>query len=401
MNRKNYCILPFVHTAIESNGDVKACCLTPPFKTDSGHPFNLNQHHLNDVFESMDYKKFIASFLQDRRDSKCNTCWSSDDAGSISNRVKFTEWFSGSSMAQQNYLLDRKLSFLEIKVGNICNLKCRICGPHNSSLAGREAYAIDGQQEDLDHIEKSKWINLDSIWNDLSHLQLTSIHIMGGEPLLDRTHIKLLEELVTQGKSREISLWYNTNGTLYPTAFFEIWKNFKSVLLSVSIDDIGPRFEYQRFPAKWSKVERNLIELYKLNNPVTQFRVTLDVCWSIFNICYAHEIIAGFESLMRDHDMSLGNDVADSRHFYTGEYFSPKSLSQSQRQFYLESLKAGPYYKDSKYGDLIDCLITDVDFDNYSPEVEVKRLEQIKKKDKYRGQSFSEVFTKLSGLEIG
>jgi molybdenum cofactor biosynthesis enzyme MoaA len=88
----------------------------------------------------------------------------------------------------------------------------------------------------------------------LSSIQF--IHFNGGEPLLSKEHVKLLHAI--EHKDR-VHLNYNTNGTILPNKeLLDLWEKFKLVQLDFSIDDVGEKFEFQRFPAKWAQVTDNL-----------------------------------------------------------------------------------------------------------------------------------------------
>jgi sulfatase maturation enzyme AslB (radical SAM superfamily) len=89
---------------------------------------------------------------------------------------------------------------------------------------------------------------------DLSKLR--HVHFNGGEPLLSKEHVEFLKEIPNK---QQVSLNYNTNATILPDKdLLDLWSKFKLVQLDFSIDDIGARFEYQRYPAKWNQVTHNL-----------------------------------------------------------------------------------------------------------------------------------------------
>lgn len=394
MQRKNYCALPFSHTAIEANGDVKACCLTPPFVTAKGQPFNLNFHSLEDVYASEDYQKFLAAFKNDQRHNYCEQCWFDDDSGTLSNRKKFTNWLQ-KNIDYSPQTNARDLVFLEIKVGNRCNLMCRICGPHNSSKAANELFQQTGNEEVLLPNIYSDWATMDRAWDSLAQHNLKAIHIMGGEPFIDKTHLRLLNRLIDDGRSSDIILWYNTNGTTDPSDYLETWSRYKSVRISISLDDYGKRFEYQRYPAKWPKVEENIMRLYALEK-THGHEINIDICWSLFNIYYAEEIVDFYERLFASRGRPLQEELSRGLHFYTGSHYCPKSLRPEERQFLSNKLEASKYWKSDKYGPLFDRLYSHVSYDNFNESAELERNMKIKWQDKVRKQSFQESFPEIS-----
>lgn len=390
---KNFCILPFNHTAIEANGGVKGCCLTPPFQAPDGRPYNLNTHTLKEALESEDYRGFVQSFQKDERHPYCQKCWEEEDAGSISNRIKFNNQFNRRLL--EGDLEHRDLNFLEVKVGNFCNLKCRICGPYNSSKAATEEDEVFSDPTALQYNVQSGWINAPENWDTLAALPIEVIHIMGGEPFIDKTHWPMLEGFVNSGRAKEIDLWYNTNATVFPEKHLPLLSQFKSVSISLSVDDIGKRFEYQRFPAKWEAVRQNLEKYFALERP---FKTEIDICWSLFNLFYVDDIFDFYEAFFAQIGRPTDYNLMHGRHFYSGDFFCPKTLRENQRALILDRLESSRYLRSEKYGPLLSAMITHVNFDLYDPVRERNRVDRIKALDKYRNQDFAKYFPELEGF---
>src|ERR1019366_1900695 len=88
---------------------------------------------------------------------------------------------------------------------------------------------------------------------------LTDIEFTGGEPFMQPEHDKILDIIDSSSKDvSKLNIKYNTNGTIYNEKYINVWDKLNSVTLNMSIDDIGERFEYQRYPAKWNIVVENL-----------------------------------------------------------------------------------------------------------------------------------------------
>lgn len=147
-----------------------------------------------------------------------------------------------------NGYADTKVELLRVDywTGDVCNLKCVICGPGSSS-AWKEELKIP-------IIERKQTVNYS--WRDLDLTTLKFVHFNGGEPLLSKEHIKFLQVIPIKSL---VHINYNTNGTILPSEeLLRIWEQFKLVQIDFSIDDIGDRFEYQRYPAKWIELTKNL-----------------------------------------------------------------------------------------------------------------------------------------------
>ena len=118
---------------------------------------------------------------------------------------------------------------------------------------------------------------------DVSHLQL--VYFNGGEPLMTRDHINVLNYIIEHGDPSRIEVMYSSNGTFFPTdEVLELWEKFQSVKLLFSIDGVGPVFEYVRHPANWKSVEQNLINFKKLSSD--KFSGMINAAIGVHNILY-------------------------------------------------------------------------------------------------------------------
>lgn len=174
------------------------------------------------------------------------------------------------------------LQYLDINIDYACNLACVTCGPELSTTWRNELKIVNNDiRPRLDEFLK----NLDSI--DFSDLK--EIRLWGGEPLLTRTHVTILEHVLRQGRADQVRLMYNTNGTCRISDDVKrLIEQFKFARISFSIDGIGDRFEYLRYPAKWSEVRDNLI--WWKNNLPHNSMLSLTVTASLLNVLYLDEV---------------------------------------------------------------------------------------------------------------
>jgi len=228
------CIDAFKNLNVEvrnSNIAISPCCISPTQITSVVNFFN--NEYLTEIRNSWDNNQWP---------SACVSCKQAEDHSFNSRRQGSNNWYSDHNHNNTNVELIR----LDYWTGDICNLACVICGPHNSSQWKQELkFPID-----------SKRASINKFWEELDLTTLEFIHFNGGEPLLSKEHIKFLENIPDKSK---VHLNYNTNGTIAPGKdLLDLWEKFKLVQLDISIDDIGSRFEYQRYPAKWNQVTNNL-----------------------------------------------------------------------------------------------------------------------------------------------
>jgi len=218
-----------------------------------------------------DYRKPISELFNDpfadirtgKPESPCEVCHHAEKNRLDSYRKKFQLYNN------------RSYRYLDVRNTNLCNMKCRICGPEYSSLWGKEL----GNKNFI--IKQDIGQYLEKIVTN----QLQNIYYTGGEPLLNADHWSLLELLIEKGYSKNITLEYNTNGTV--TKFkdkniIDIWKQFKHVKLMISIDAVGEEFEIHRHGGEWDKVKQNL-QIIKQWPVETTIAVTVSLLnvWSL------------------------------------------------------------------------------------------------------------------------
>lgn len=229
-----YCIDAFknLYIEIKNNGvAISPCCISPTQSVNTVDFFN-NQY-LTDTRESWTNSKWPTA---------CTTCKQAEDNLFTSRRQGSNTWYSDRNLNNTQVELIR----LDYWTGDTCNLACVICGPRFSSL---------WKQELNMPIEQKRSVT-NKIWQEIDLTNLRFIHFNGGEPLLSKEHVKFLEAIPNKSK---VHLNYNTNGTILPsTQLLELWGKFELVQIDISIDDVGERFEYQRYPAKWNQLTQNL-----------------------------------------------------------------------------------------------------------------------------------------------
>jgi MoaA/NifB/PqqE/SkfB family radical SAM enzyme len=220
----------------------------------------------------------------------------------------------------QDWTLDAKpLMFLDLKLGNICYLKCRICGSWSSSTFATEELKHTGNEKGSFHhmmLKQGAWPRENKVfWNEIDEIatQIRYLEFTGGEPFMIKEHFAMLQGLVARGISKDIEIHYNTNGTQWPEDAAEIWRHFKTVEVAFSIDDIGARFEYQRSNAKWDEVQENITKFKELR--VRYPNIQLQVCSTVnvFNVYYIEELANWIDT--QEFDFVYWNMMHDAPYF--------------------------------------------------------------------------------------
>jgi len=386
---KHFCPMPFVNIEARTDGGIAVCCqMDKTMEKSQGELYSLGSDVLSDGWKSDWLKNLRREFLAGKRPEACYSCWTAEDAGIRSKRHRALDDFPNAQEEAEQGIIHEKPIAMDLKLGNICNNKCRICSSYASSLWVPEEKKYDayltktrGYGNKLwDHMRQvGRWPETnEKFWEDFEDLSsdLKVLEFYGGEPLLIERHYDILQKLVDSGRSKEMTLLYNTNGSVYPEKGLDLWAEFDRVLLSFSFDGVGKQFEYIRHPAKWDNVQENLQKIIDKNIP----SIHLDICYTvgIFNIYYMEEIFEWREKFNKDLPVYFN-------HVYTPPHYSCKVLPKKVKEKIVEK------YKDDNRPDIQSsvkyCL--DVDYD----EKELERFySTVKFSDEFRGESFKETF---------
>jgi MoaA/NifB/PqqE/SkfB family radical SAM enzyme len=298
------CMLPWVSIETSPIGTARPCCLAK----EEIPGYNLKEHTLEEIYHSGYMQNLRQDFLAGNKPETCQRCWDEEAAGRVSkrinSRIRLKEYYD---RVDWNNLNPDQLWFIDLKLGNICNLKCRICGSWSSSKWAKEEidyveeltnrkehlaykFLIDGAWPRESNIF---WDNLKTLLPDIKYFEFT-----GGEPFLIEQHFELLRYAVEQGYSKNIEIHYNTNGTVFPEQA-ELWANFKHVEIAFSIDNVGTRFEYERYGADWNEVQANIAKFTAMrsNKISTQLCTTMN----IQNVYYLPELCNWTSTQTFDH----------------------------------------------------------------------------------------------------
>ena len=294
------CILPWTSIEASPIGTLRPCCMADTeLVDDNGVKYEASTAKLDDVRNSDQMYDLRSDFLEGKKPKMCRRCWAEEDSGRTSKRqntIKRLEHMINDTEAWTPYA--KELMFLDLKLGNICNLKCRICGPwSSSSIASEEVMLLDKDKRKGTYphtmLQKGAWPRKsETFWEELynNSSNITYLEFTGGEPFMIKEHFEYLEYLVNAGLAGNIEIHYNTNGTQWPEDHLHLWEKFKHVEIAVSIDNLGKRFEYERSGASWFDVTTNMGKLFELRKNSSNISLQLCVTVNVFNVLYIDEI---------------------------------------------------------------------------------------------------------------
>ena len=289
----NFCIAPFIQLQISNNGNTGPCPYTAnmwQFK---------NEKTIKEKWQSKTLENFRESFLKNEKNKLCNRCWTEEDAGKLSLRTRLNVFKNSTNLQKKVFqkYIDKKEYLKYPKIitlipGNECNLACPTCGPKFSSKWN--SLIKNGNYENL---QLDKNYNLsDQEYQDIvdNSEQIQKIELFGGEPFYNKKNKNnLLTKLIQKGTSKNIVLYFNTNGTIFDDDYLiSLTKNFKKLEIRLSMDGIHKQFEYLRYGATFDTVVKNAENFQKLSN--SDFEIICSV--SPYNFLYLDEYDAFFKS---------------------------------------------------------------------------------------------------------
>ena len=289
-NLDKTCVNPWINVEIKNTGEYSVCC--EYIRPVDEKTMNVQTHSLAEFINSSQVNLVKKQMLSGEIAPGCKQCFEKEDLGYQSKRLRDNYVYR----EKKNLItLDglNEIVSLDIKLGYTCNFACRICDESNSSLwHSQKNKHIHLFKEFKSSKNLADWTKNDQslFWQEIRALpDIAYLQFTGGEPLLIKQQEQILDYYIENGKSTQINVHYNTNGSVYPAHLFSVAKNFKSIGITFSIDNIGEKFEYER-GGVWQEVEKNIIYCIK-NKPKN---VTLDMfpTISIFNILSAYDIYA-------------------------------------------------------------------------------------------------------------
>lgn len=405
-NRKEFlCPFPWLSSCVTTKGNFRVCPVSQSARSkgivkNGAHiPSILERRPAPDVLNSSSLKELRRKMLAGENISDtCARCMADEAIGLPSLRTLEREKFPffGKSYADQWTETDGTLragapvSMVIFRLGNKCNLTCRMCGPSSSSawykewVNTRHAGFQDAGERIVLRLEDGPvatpnpygWAEEGLALDFLSGIEtsLRRLHFSGGEPLLSRAHLQVLRRLVDTGLSSQISLEYNSNLTTLDSEILRLWERFSSVEIGVSVDGPPEVNEYIRFPSRTSTL---LTNLRKLDGAGIAGRFWLTTTVQIYNVLYLDRLR---EWLLSQGFSRISPDI--SWHVLR----APKELSIFALPQPAKEEVARRLRPSEQFGKIADLLLQSPDLECFPDFLSLTR-----KMDQYRRQSIDDL----------
>jgi radical SAM protein with 4Fe4S-binding SPASM domain len=293
INKKSICPIPWMHMALEPDGKVIPCCLTS--QHESANLGNINETKFEDIWNSPRMKQTRLDMINGKIPEFCKTCTDREPITGDSSRTFHIAEFPHvidsipEITKSDGSVTEMKLKYWDFRFSNLCNFKCRSCGPVYSSSWLPDAKKLNWPVEDwqkvvttdaIDGIDKYKFLE------GQIH-EVEKIYFAGGEPLLMPEHWYILK-LLKDAKRFDTKISYNTNTsklTYNGENVLDYWSLWQPAKIEVwaSLDEIDERAELIRAGTDWPKIERNLRDMVKLDNIIIRPGITTGA-WNVFRI---------------------------------------------------------------------------------------------------------------------
>jgi radical SAM protein with 4Fe4S-binding SPASM domain len=365
MKNKTFCPAPFMAISTDVNGSLRPCCkyAQPHEQVEHKMPW-MTDVTLNEAWNGPEFKKLRQAFIDGEKPNECKSCWFEEDTGIPSYREYFLKRFEKKSINYKSVIVNSPV-YIDLKLSNVCNLKCRICSATASSLIQKEQareYGIKGdiywQQDKISgtyHEESFKsWIP------HINYLCFT-----GGEPFLGQENKKLLQLIIDEGYADKIDLHFNTNGMQLSDTILNLLMHYKYISIAFSVDDIGERLAYSRHGADWERIIQNIKKVPRTK----QFRTDIYTTISSYNIWYVAESYPIFKKLTPN----ISYDFV-----YGPDYLSPRNLNKSIKYRIAEKYKA---LNNLYFEKLIEYIQGDGEDLTLGFHENIRELDRIRKED--------------------
>ena len=353
---KSFCPMLWNHITISPNTAIKHfCCIAGGGDDEPSFEKYWNGERINQARVDM---------LHSKRPKECNVCWTREDAGIKSHRTNNISMFNSdydklkSDHWKKLYenivstLADKKMphqpQYYDVKFGNLCNLKCRMCNPESSSQINKEAISNTHLYESNLYPHKSiddslfLWFkNKDnSFWQDFNSFSkdVYKFKFTGGEPLLIDEVIHFLQKLIKEDKAKNIMLHLITNATkIDEKLLVGTLLKFKTLKINVSVDGAYNHYEYIRYPGRWQTLDNNMKLLRKHDvlangfntvNDYSKIQLSISPVLQMYNLFNIIDIYKYAES--------IGSVILDVNFVESPKHMAPRNMTNEMKNIVIE-----------------------------------------------------------------
>lgn len=414
--------------ATRPNGDVRLCCTSNAsgagvidsknigLVTNNGIRMNLRDHSIAEVWNSQFMRDTRLKLLNNEIPPSCTKCFEEESKGIKSKRywesIVWDERLNINDIVatmNSDGSLPVNIPYFDLRLGNLCNLKCIMCSPHDSSswikdwkiqtpqYTNPQLIQDQGWDRTMDYTWYQKGSFLESMRDQAHHIK--ELYFAGGEPLLIPEHYNILQFMVSEGHAGNCILRYNSNGTEISDRLLDLWSHFKLVKFNFSIDAYGVKNDYIRYPSNWDTIVQNL---HKLDNTPDNIVVNVACAVQAMNILYLDELVDWkmSQSFKKVNTKEYGAGLIGLHLVYLPSYLNVRVLPNDLK---LEAIKrihaivekySSPEFDNDKYGKLRWLGLIEYLNEDWTHKLPALK-EYLTVTDKTRGTDYTKTFKEL------
>ena len=291
---KNFCVLPWIHMHAWPTGKIMPCCIADSSKPVAHY---AGRETIIQLMNTEDYRNMRISMLKDEAVDICKRCYDLESLGTWTMRQSHNSRADKDTIdlindTNEDGSIDQfKMKYMDIRFSNLCNMKCRTCGPECSSLHAQEfvekrqnksalkaAFNMNSTMITINK-DNSFFKEIKPYLNDV-----TEVYFAGGESLQTQEHYDSLDYWIKNNLTEQVELTYTTNLSTLKFKnkdLLSLWKKFPKIKIFASLDDNGKRAELIRKGTDWDKIEKNIL-MIKENVPQVEFGISPTI--SLYNV---------------------------------------------------------------------------------------------------------------------
>lgn len=320
---KTFCVYPWIQQQTTPTGKVNFCCISMHtfVPRENGEPMMLDKETFKDAWNSGYMKDIRKKMVNGEAVFGCETCYEQEKVGKKSYRQSHNEeWSKKLGKDHMEALVDRSIAndfgvdqppaYLDLRLGNLCNLKCRMCNPYNSVQIYNEWEKLDAKSDKkysafwkkygLEFGGCTPWYESDNFWTGVEDNipYLKKVYMTGGEPTLIKGNYRFLNKCREMGFASKIELFFNINFTNMKEEFIEQLNSFQWSSVNASLDGYGSVNEYIRAPSRWNIIDKNFRKLAAEGKRNIQLGISPVI--QIYNVLNIVDLLEYAEEVMQE-----------------------------------------------------------------------------------------------------
>lgn len=375
LTNRNFCPVPWTGLMYNTDGTVKNCIRS------SGVLGNLKNNTIQEILTGPVNQCTQQDMLNNRPGKHCSPCYDLENNKKgfeiISDRIFYIRELKKLDLSTYDNVGYHDLRTIDIRWSNLCNFSCVYCGPEYSSRWADEL-SVAVEQPDPERVEEFKKYIFDHAKN------LKHVYLAGGEPLLMKENLELLN--VLQHENPQVNIRVNTNLSKTNTMVFEKICEFENVHWTISVESMGREFEYMRYGSQWEDFTANLNQIKNLNH-----KISFNMLWCLLNF----KTVFGCVDWLKNSGFHNNSFVIGA--LTSPEYLNVRHLPESVLQYLTTELKIRikhrpGYLLEDSYQNMLHHIQKPFDRNL------ANALEQIQKIDHRRRLNSKEIFKELYKL---